>query len=324
MELDVPFVIIESAPRKKGKTTFNLELLPRVQHHFSAIHIFCPSIQYKDEYYKQFHNNPKYHLYSEDLHTELVKVISKQKAAVRRAALDRRREEARIEKEKKEKPMILFKPARVNGRKRRAKKGEFNVVRGNEIVVDYPRQLKKFAMLLPDIFAGTPSKLQQQQVGKSRTLDIEGPQILVILDDCIGEGLFDGQGPAQELAARGRHFNTSLIASSQQLTKVDIIIRNNADYWLFWNPHSIQELESFIEKFVSQNHRRKVREVVQRSYKDFHDFIFYNPHVDGDWTEKFQVGGKDDFWKESMRPVFDDSMTEFFYPDVTKPTLLKS
>jgi hypothetical protein len=296
-----------------------------VEHHFTEIHIFCPSIQYKDEYYTQFHDNPKYHLYSENLHAELVKVIDKQKAAVRRAALDRRREEAKRKKEEKEikerTELVVFKPARVNGRKQRPKKRQFNVVRGNEIVVDYPRKMRKWDMLLPDIFAGTPGKIQQQQIGRSRTLDTVGPQILIILDDCIGEGLFDGQGPAQELAARGRHFNASLIASSQHLTKVDIVIRNNADYWLFWNPHSIQELESFIEKFVSQNHRRQVRDVVQSSYQDFHDFIFYNPHVDGDWTEKFLVGGKDDFWAESMRPVFDDSMRKFFYPDIVNKSV---
>lgn len=313
MELDIPFVIVESAPRKRGKTTFNLELLPRTEKRFDFIYIFCPSIKYKDEYYVQFHTNPKYHLYSENLHAELEKVISQQKARVERAAKDRRRQ---AEEEKKQSQSVSFVPARVNSRKRRLKKGQFNIVKGNVIYPDYPAKLKGYEMLVPDIFAGTPGPVQKSQLGKAKVIDVAGPQILIVLDDCIGEGLFDGQGPAQELAARGRHFNTSLIASTQQLTRVDIIIRNNADYWFFWCPHSVQELESFIEKFVSQNFRRVIRDIVMRSYQGPHDFIFYDPNA-LDWTERFTVGDMKNFFNKTMRKVFNNELKTYFYPVVT-------
>lgn len=319
MEFDIPFVVIESAPRKRGKTTFNLALLPLVEKSFDHIHIFCPSIQFQPEYYDQFHENPKYHLYSENLYGELEKVIAAQKAAVRRAALDKRRADKRDKERKKhaeKRAEVVFKPARVNGRKQRAKKGRFNIIVGNEFIVEYPKNLVKYSMLLPDIFAGNPGQFQSQQLAAARTHDPKGPQILIVMDDCIGEGLFDGGGLAQELASRGRHFNTSLIASTQQLTKVDIVIRNNADYWLFWLPHSIQELESFIEKFVSKNYVRIIRDMVQESYQGDHDFIFYNPHA-LKWTDRFTVGDMQAFFKDKMRKVFTDDFKLYFYPVVT-------
>jgi hypothetical protein len=316
MDLDVPFVIIESAPRKRGKTTFNIELLPKIEHEFEHIYIFCPSIAFKDEYYTQFHKNPKYTLYSKNLHTKLEAVIDKQKKKVERAAQERRRVE-----DKKRK--IDFTPARTNGKKRRTSKtGHFTEYSMPEFHITIPPRMEKYSFLLPDPFwPGKEGKIKKREEKETKTIDTAGPQILIVLDDCIGEGLFDGQGPAQELAARGRHFNTSLIASTQHLTRVDIIIRNNADNFLFWNPHSVQELESFIEKFVSQNYRRRVREKISESYKGEHDFIFYNPHA-LQWVDRFTVGDKDDFFNNRMRRVFEDNpqtWKSYFYSSETAP-----
>lgn len=332
MELDIPFVIIESAPRKRGKTTFNLALLPTIEHKFDAIHIFCPSIKYKDEYYEQFHKNPKYHLYSDNLYVELEKVVAKQQVAVKRAALVRRNEQRKQEKETRKRKFVQFQPAQVNGRKRK-RKAEIPM-RGNELIVEYPENLEKFNFLIPDIFAGSASKLTLQQLpqhsGKNKAKGDDsdvvanrlGPQILIILDDCIGEGLFETGGLARDVASRGRHYNASLIASAQQLTCVDIVVRNNADYFLFWRPHSVQELESFIEKFVSQNHRRLVRDIAMNSYEGEHEFIFYDPHA-MQWSDRFVVGDKDAFFKQKMRKVFSDKIKDMFYHAVTLPTAVK-
>lgn len=315
MKFDIPFVIVEAAPRKRGKTFFNIAVLPRVEKDFESIHIFCPSLAYKDQYYEDFVDNTKYHFHYKDMVTSLDKIIDDQKAICSRAAMDRRskmrkKKESKKESKRRQKEQTVeFKPFRINGRKRRKKEGQFTIVKGNEFQIPYEGRQKDYLFLLPDIFAGTPGKLQEQQNTKETKEQIEGPQILVVLDDCIGEGLFDFQGAAQELAARGRHFNCSLICSTQHLAKVDIVIRNNADYWFFWSPHSVQELESFIEKFVSKNHLKIVRQVLSRAFKKEHDFIFFDPRA-LEWEGRFVIGDADAFFASTMLPVFTGAMFE--------------
>ncbi len=302
-ELDIPFVLVESAPRKRGKTHFNKEILPELEKKFHKIHIFTPSLLYQNDYWSEFHNNPKYVLHHEDLEDGLKEVMDTQKKYIaddcRKVRKDiMEKEEAAKDKKKKK---HVFEAAYVNNRRKRRKRGFYKDFAPNvEIFYDPPD--KKYLFLMPEIFTGEPINFSiKPKKQPTKILDM-----LIILDDCADQHLFDSNGQATEVAIRGRHYYTSLICSTQLLTKVAFVIRANVDYLLFWRPHTIQEMESFIEKFVSRNGVRLFRKMLQGAFTKPHQFILLNPHA-LEFKDLFAIGETQDFIKGGLRPLFDES-----------------
>lgn len=310
-QLDVPFVLVESAPRKRGKTHFNKEILPHIEHLFHEIHIFSPSLEFTDDYWAEFHLKPKYHLHHITTGTEFEKVIVDQQHFVRTDTMKRRKDILDGEDKAKQKRMdkrsrVVFEQTRYNsGRKRKQKKKGWNMDYAPNVQVFFEPPDRKYTFLMPEIYAGEPVNFDMKPKREPKKI----MDMLVILDDCADQDLFSGVGPATTLAIRGRHFRVSLICSTQLLTKVAFVIRANVDYMMFWKPHTVQETESFIEKFVSKSGVRLFRKLLQKSFTKEHEFILMNPHA-LQFQDVFAIGETQDFVAGTMRPLFDESQVK--------------
>lgn len=297
--LDKPFVIVESAPRKRGKTYFNMKLLPPLEPEFREIHIFTPSLRYKDDYWAEFRKKPKYILHEKVSPEELEKVVVKQQEYVASDTRERRKRILDVDQRKDPKrSKTVFQAAYLNGRRRRRSK-KWTEIKGVEL--EYTTPNPRYEFLYPDIFTGQAISLKNQnKTDPPKLLDI-----LIIMDDCIDEGMFDASSLGNVIAHRGRHFNTSMICSTQHLTKVSFPIRNNIDYILFWRPHSIQEQENFLEKFVSRNNIRQFRKILAQAFRKPHDFILMDPHA-MTLQEQFAIGDAEAFLNGNMTPLLTD------------------
>lgn len=304
-ELDIPFVLVESAPRKRGKTHFNKHLLPFIEDKFRIIHIYTPSLDYKEDYWEEFHKNPKYVLHSNTTDQELETVIADQQKYIKAEEVKRRKDvldkEDEQDQKKKRKGKVQFDAAYLNGRRKRRKRG-WTITHAPNVEIFFDPPDKKYTFLMPEIYTGENINLTAKpKKDPKKILDI-----LIILDDCADQGLFSGVGPATVIAIRGRHFHTSLICSTQLLTKVAFVIRANVDYLLFWRPHTVQEMESFIEKFVSKNGVRLFRKLMQHAFKKAHEFILLDPHA-LEFKDVFAIGEAANFLNGSMKPLFSES-----------------
>ena len=97
----------------------------------------------------------------------------------------------------------------------------------------------------------------------SNLSELECPNTLLILDDCVDSGVMQFKGSIDKLAERSRHINFSVILASQRITAVSMSVRVNSDYFIIFSPHCIQELESYIEKFVPrQEIRQRIQEIL--------------------------------------------------------------
>lgn len=82
-------------------------------------------------------------------------------------------------------------------------------------------------------------------------------RLLIIFDDCVG---FLGR-EVEALVSKYRHYNASVIISSQQFRKIPPTARTCANYWVLFRTHNKKEIEKMNEEFSGQ-------------YRDF--LKFYN------------------------------------------------
>lgn len=77
---------------------------------------------------------------------------------------------------------------------------------------------------------------------------LDAKPILVIIDD-FAEKLKGKRGNVlEQLATKGRHFNTSFIFTSQKFNAVPTIIRNNTDEQIFFRVSNNLELKTIVEE----------------------------------------------------------------------------
>lgn len=136
-------------------------------------------------------------------------------------------------------------------------------------------------------------KRRQIVVGSHIGEDIECPNTLLILDDIVDSGVIKFKGVCDMVAERGRHFNISLIISSQRLSAISRSIRINSDYFLIFSPYSISEIEQFLEQFVSKSNRNMLRYKLEEVFSVKYQFIILdNTEVT---TKKLKISNADDF-----------------------------
>jgi hypothetical protein len=99
------------------------------------------------------------------------------------------------------------------------------------------------------------------------------PRMLLILDDVIDSGVMNFRGSVDKIAERGRHINMSLVLCSQRISAISRSIRLNSDYFIIFSPHSIGETEQYLEKFISRQDRKKVREMMVNIFSQPYAFI---------------------------------------------------
>ena len=305
-EMEIPFVVCLSAPRKSGKTYFIKSLLKTdLVDHFDEIHIFNPSNAFNDDYWADFHNIEKFYLYSDHLRESLEELMAEQQKDIARE-LDMKRKKETIHH------TMLRNKAKRKNRKRKANTPDME----SNMDIMQNKASKKIKMV-SNIAAGfkfiEPEIFEMSKADYAATEQIEvkykRKELLLVLDDCIDSGLFDFRGLSDIIAERGRHFGVSAFFSTQRLTALSKSIRIGCDYFDFFKPHAIQELESFIEKFVSKNNIKAFRKKFSQVYSEMYMIVFYDPNqLEG--YNQFKVGKTQDFIKGHLRPMFSKSEYE--------------
>jgi hypothetical protein len=118
--------------------------------------------------------------------------------------------------------------------------------------------------------------------------------MLLILDDCIDSGVMNFRGSVDKIAERGRHINMSAIICSQRISAISRSVRLNSDYFIIFNPHSIGELEQYIEQFVSRTNRKALRESIQDIFAVPFTFLLLD-NTEKNPKKKLKISSAQDF-----------------------------
>lgn len=100
-------------------------------------------------------------------------------------------------------------------------------------------------------------------------------KVLVILDDI--NGICKSSKKVVQMATSSRHYNTSFIYSSQAVSKVDPVIRQNSEYNIIFNQRCHSSLKKIHEEIFIMEFPR-FRDFLRffKNKLDNHVFIFFN------------------------------------------------
>lgn len=124
---------------------------------------------------------------------------------------------------------------------------------------------------------------------------IDAKPILIILDD-FAEKLKGKRGNVlEQLATKGRHFNTSFIFTSQKFNAVPTIIRNNTDEQIFFRVSNNLELKSIVEENDNKNITVGFEKLLMDNTNDYNYLLIVK-----DKEDKYYRGNKLDFIRLRM------------------------
>ncbi len=96
---------------------------------------------------------------------------------------------------------------------------------------------------------------EQRKMRKGKRM----PDVLIILDDCIDSNAFNHKGVLEKLFYRARHFNTSLLITSQKYSALSRGIRLNAKQCSFFKPYNESENEHILKEHAGNQKREQER-----------------------------------------------------------------
>jgi GTPase SAR1 family protein len=137
-------------------------------------------------------------------------------------------------------------------------------------LIDTPWKFREFdELLIQDII--DQQKMIIDLYGKERC-----KQLLLILDDCITEGAFRFNGILEHLFYRSRHYNLSLIITSQKYSALSRGIRVNSVQQTFFEPVNESELEWLVETHSNKFNKKKFYNMAKFCFKSKYNFL----HID--------------------------------------------
>ena len=154
---------------------------------------------------------------------------------------------------------------------------------------------------------------------KANKLHYENPTMykpvhtLLILDDCIDSRIAQfrsSENIADEIAERGRHYNVSMIVSSQYLSSISPSLRRNAEFLFLFSPTNYADTERVLGEFVPSEVRKEFRELVMRVYLQPYSFMI----VDNSPLRRR-------FYKLRFRKGFSELVFPFDKSETERPTL---
>ena len=95
------------------------------------------------------------------------------------------------------------------------------------------------------------------------------PNLLVILDDCLQTGAFNHHGVIETAFVRLRHYNISLICTSQKYSGLSRTIRLNCKSLIIFEPYNMSEFDHILDENSDKYTRKK--------YKAMMDHVFSKP-----------------------------------------------
>lgn len=144
--------------------------------------------------------------------------------------------------------------------------------------------------------------LLEERSGMNQDDPLVCPKMLVVMDDIIDSGVIHFGSVVDKMAERGRHVNMSVIICSQRVSAISRSIRINSDYFIFFSPYSISELERFLEDFVSKSLKQELRDVVGNVFDKKHQFILVD-NVTSDYRHKIKESNTFDLLKNKLSDV---------------------
>jgi hypothetical protein len=119
---------------------------------------------------------------------------------------------------------------------------------------------------------------QQKTIKKEKPKKV--PNVLIILDDCISEGAFNQKGIIEKLFYRARHFNISLLCTSQKYSSLSRGIRLNSKAMSVFKPYNQSEkqhiLDEHTDKYTKENMNNILDEIWGKPYHFIH-FDYMKP-----------------------------------------------
>lgn len=131
---------------------------------------------------------------------------------------------------------------------------------------------------------------------------IRMPKTLLIVDDCLDSGIMKFSGVLDTYAARGRHSDLAVIATTQRFRGITPTLRINSDFVAVFTPYSVVECEKFFEEFVSQSDRKTLRLMLKELFKIPFHFILVNNTLRS-YNEKLFLTKAEAFVQGIMTPI---------------------
>lgn len=108
-------------------------------------------------------------------------------------------------------------------------------------------------------------KAIEEEKGKNKQ-----PNVLLIIDDCANEGYFNLKGVFDTLFYRARHFDISLLVTSQKYSALSRSIRVNNKQLTIFKPMNMSEFDFLLNEHSDKYTRDK--------FKKYMDSVFSIPH----------------------------------------------
>lgn len=254
-----PFIVSVCGPRKSGKSyltkTVLREEFVKTQ---DEIHILCKSLNLNDDYdefrKQSYKYKDKFHFYADFTKDTMLGLLTDQ--------IDLKEDEMNF----KRKSELIH---NIKGKKRKKiafdKKGI-----EEEAIVQYYTDEHSFFTSVPIAKADKP------KTKKQKAKSPKAQNILIILDDVVDTGILNYHTVIDTLAMRGRHANISVWSNSQRISPISVNVRDNSDMLILFQPFSIQEFESAIDKFIPKAYRKKIRLKLEEIFEQEFNFLVIN------------------------------------------------
>lgn len=131
---------------------------------------------------------------------------------------------------------------------------------------------------------------------------IRMPKTLLIVDDCLDSGIMSYGAILDTYAARGRHSDLAVMATTQRFKGISNTLRINSDFVVVFTPYSVVECEKFFEEFVSQSDRKELRLLLKSIFKEPFHFIFVDNTLRS-YSDKLFVSTAEDFVLGILDPI---------------------
>lgn len=97
----------------------------------------------------------------------------------------------------------------------------------------------------------------------------------IVIDDCVGSINFNSDA-FSKLITTYRHFNLTMIITTQYLYKIPPTVRECATYFVSFKQPVLKSVKAIQETYMTEMSVKKVGEYLDENTKDFH-FIIVNP-----------------------------------------------
>lgn len=102
------------------------------------------------------------------------------------------------------------------------------------------------------------------------------PNILIILDDCLQSRAFNHHGAIETGFVRLRHYNISLIITSQKYSGLSRTIRLNCKCLVIFEPYNQSEFDHILDENTDKYTRLKLKNMMDDVYSQPYSFLMIN------------------------------------------------